>query len=69
MKILANSLLITGVASMAEAIATARHHAIPDEFLKTLLADSPVVSLASNLRRKELALRTCVAAADWSPSQ
>jgi 3-hydroxyisobutyrate dehydrogenase len=54
MKILANSLLITGVASLAEAIATARRHAIPDEFLKTLLADSPVVSLASNLRLDSL---------------
>jgi 3-hydroxyisobutyrate dehydrogenase-like beta-hydroxyacid dehydrogenase len=50
MKILANSLLITGVASLAEAIATARRQAIPDELLRTLLADSPVLSLASNLR-------------------
>jgi 3-hydroxyisobutyrate dehydrogenase-like beta-hydroxyacid dehydrogenase len=50
MKILANSLLITGVASLAEAIATARGQGIGDEFLKTLLADSPVVSAASNLR-------------------
>ena len=31
MKILANSLLITGVASLAEAIATARQQSIPDE--------------------------------------
>ncbi len=54
MKILANSLLITGVASLAEAIATARQLAIPDEFLRTLLADSPVVSLASNLRLDSL---------------
>jgi 3-hydroxyisobutyrate dehydrogenase len=54
MKILANSLLITGVASLAEAIATARRQAIPDEFLRTLLADSPVVSLASNLRLDSL---------------
>jgi 3-hydroxyisobutyrate dehydrogenase-like beta-hydroxyacid dehydrogenase len=50
MKILSNSLLITGVVSLAEAIATAREHGIPDEFLRTLLADSPVVSLASSLR-------------------
>jgi 3-hydroxyisobutyrate dehydrogenase-like beta-hydroxyacid dehydrogenase len=50
MKILANSLLITGVASLAEAIATARKQAIPDEFLRTLFADSPVLSLASKLR-------------------
>ncbi|HXW81409.1 MAG TPA: NAD(P)-dependent oxidoreductase [Acidimicrobiales bacterium] len=53
-KILANSLLITGVTSLAEVIATAREHAIPDEFLRTLLADSPVVSLASNLRLDSL---------------
>ena len=54
MKILANSLLITGVASLAEAIATARKEAIPDELLRTLLADSPVVSLGSNLRLDSL---------------
>lgn len=54
MKILANSLLITGVASLAEAIATARQQAIPDEFLRTLLAASPVLSLASNLRLDSL---------------
>jgi 3-hydroxyisobutyrate dehydrogenase len=54
MKILANSLLITGVASLAEVIATARRQAIPDEFLRTLLADSPVVSVASNLRLDSL---------------
>ncbi len=53
-KILANSLLITGVASLAEAIATARRQAIPDEFLRTLLADSPLISLASNLRLDSL---------------
>jgi 3-hydroxyisobutyrate dehydrogenase-like beta-hydroxyacid dehydrogenase len=54
MKILSNSLLIAGVASLAEAIATARKHAIPDDFLRTFLADSPVVSLASNLRLDSL---------------
>ena len=54
MKILANSLLITGVASLAEAIATARQQAIPDEFLRALLADSPVLSVASNLRLDSL---------------
>jgi 3-hydroxyisobutyrate dehydrogenase-like beta-hydroxyacid dehydrogenase len=54
MKILANSLLITGVASLAEAIATARSQGIPDEFLRTLLAESPVVSLACNLRLDSL---------------
>jgi 3-hydroxyisobutyrate dehydrogenase len=54
MKILANSLLITGVASLAEVIATARQQSISDEFLRTLLADSPVVSVASNLRLDSL---------------
>lgn len=54
MKILANSLLIAGVASLAEAIATARQQEIPDEFLRTLLADSPVISPASNLRLDSL---------------
>jgi 3-hydroxyisobutyrate dehydrogenase-like beta-hydroxyacid dehydrogenase len=54
MKILANSLLITGVASLAEAIATARQQAIPDEFLRNLLADSPVLSFTSNLRLDSL---------------
>jgi 3-hydroxyisobutyrate dehydrogenase-like beta-hydroxyacid dehydrogenase len=54
MKILANLLLITGVASLAEAIATARQHAVPDELLKSLLADNPLVSLASSLRLESL---------------
>jgi 3-hydroxyisobutyrate dehydrogenase len=53
-KILANSLLITGVASLAEVIATARQQGLSDEFLRTLLADSPVVSVASNLRLDSL---------------
>jgi 3-hydroxyisobutyrate dehydrogenase-like beta-hydroxyacid dehydrogenase len=54
MKILANSLLITGVASLAEAVATARQNEVPDELLKGLLSDSPVVSLASSLRLESL---------------
>ena len=54
MKIVANSLLITGVASLAEAIATARQHDVPDELLKSLLADSPLVSVASGLRLESL---------------
>jgi 3-hydroxyisobutyrate dehydrogenase-like beta-hydroxyacid dehydrogenase len=53
-KILSNSLLITGVASLAEVIATARQQGIPDEFLRTFLVDSPVVSLATNLRLDSL---------------
>jgi len=54
MKILANSLLITGVASLAEAIATARAQGISDDFLRSLLADNPVLSLTSNLRLDSL---------------
>jgi 3-hydroxyisobutyrate dehydrogenase-like beta-hydroxyacid dehydrogenase len=54
MKILANLLLITGVASLAEVVATARRHAVPDELLRSLLADSPLVSLASGLRLESL---------------
>jgi 3-hydroxyisobutyrate dehydrogenase len=54
MKILANLLLITGVASLAEVVAIARQHAVPDELLKSLLADSPLVSLASSLRLESL---------------
>jgi 3-hydroxyisobutyrate dehydrogenase-like beta-hydroxyacid dehydrogenase len=49
-KVLANLLLITGVACLAEAVATARQHAVPDELLKSLLADSPLISAASSLR-------------------
>ena len=54
MKVIANSLLITGVASLAEAIATARQNAVPDELLKSLLADSPLVSVASSIRLDSL---------------
>jgi 3-hydroxyisobutyrate dehydrogenase-like beta-hydroxyacid dehydrogenase len=54
MKILANSLLITGVAALAEAIATARGQGISDELVRTLLADSPVISPATNLRFESL---------------
>jgi 3-hydroxyisobutyrate dehydrogenase-like beta-hydroxyacid dehydrogenase len=54
MKILANSLLITGVASLAEAIATARSQGISDELVRSLLADSPVISPASSLRFESL---------------
>ena len=53
-KVLANLLLITGVASLAEAVATARKCAVPDELLKSLLADSPLVSVASSLRLDSL---------------
>ena len=50
MKVLANFLLITGVASLAETVATARQHGVPDELLKGLLTDSPLLSAASSLR-------------------
>jgi 3-hydroxyisobutyrate dehydrogenase len=54
MKVLANLLLITGVVSLAEAVATARQHSVPDELLKNLLADSPLVSPASSVRLDSL---------------
>ncbi len=54
MKVLANLLLITGVTSLAEVIATARQHAVSDDLLKSLLADSPLLSLASSLRLDSL---------------
>jgi 3-hydroxyisobutyrate dehydrogenase-like beta-hydroxyacid dehydrogenase len=54
MKIVSNLLLITGVAALAEAVATARHHGIPDEMLQTLFAESFVVSPASKVRLDSL---------------
>ncbi len=54
MKIVGNLLLITGVASLAEAIATARRHDISEELLRSLLADNPLVSLACSLRLDSL---------------
>jgi 3-hydroxyisobutyrate dehydrogenase-like beta-hydroxyacid dehydrogenase len=54
MKLVSNQLLITGVASLAEAIATARGQGIADELLNQLLADSPVVSLTSAIRLSSL---------------
>ena len=50
MKLVSNLLLITGVAALAEAIATARHHGIPDDLLQSLFAESFVVSPASKVR-------------------
>ena len=50
MKVLANFLLITGVASLAETVATARQHGVSDELLKGLLTDGPLLSAASSLR-------------------
>lgn len=50
MKLVSNLWLITGVAALAEGIATARQHGIPDELLKSIIADSGVVSAASKIR-------------------
>jgi 3-hydroxyisobutyrate dehydrogenase len=50
MKLISNLLLITGVASLAEAIATARRHGIPDELLHDVFAQSPVISPTSAIR-------------------
>ena len=44
MKLISNLLLITGVASLAEAIATARSHGIADELLQNVFGESPVIS-------------------------
>ena len=54
MKIVSNLLLITGVAALAEAIATARGQGMPDDFLKGFFADSFVVSPASKVRLDSL---------------
>jgi 3-hydroxyisobutyrate dehydrogenase-like beta-hydroxyacid dehydrogenase len=54
LKLLSNQLLITGVAALAEAISTARHQGIPDDLLRTLFADSSVISGASKLRLEAL---------------
>ncbi len=54
MKLVSNLLLITGVAALAEAIATARHHGIPDDLLKSLFNESFVVSPASKIRLESL---------------
>jgi 3-hydroxyisobutyrate dehydrogenase-like beta-hydroxyacid dehydrogenase len=50
MKLISNLLLITGVASLAEAIATARSHGIRDELLQDVFGQSPVVSATSAIR-------------------
>jgi 3-hydroxyisobutyrate dehydrogenase-like beta-hydroxyacid dehydrogenase len=54
MKVISNMLLITGVAALAEAIATARRHGISDDLLRSILAESPVVSPASRVRLESL---------------
>ncbi len=54
MKLVSNLLLITGVAALAEGVATARHHGIPDDLLKSLFDESFVVSPASKVRLESL---------------
>ena len=50
MKLISNLLLITGVASLAEAIATARSQGISDELLQNVFGGSPVISPTSAIR-------------------
>ena len=54
MKLVCNLLLITGVTALAEGIATARGHGLPDELIRSILSDSPVISLASAVRLDSL---------------
>ncbi len=50
LKLVMNMLLVTGVSAMAEGIAVARGYGLPDELLRGVLEQSPVVSLASMVR-------------------
>jgi len=54
MKLISNLLLITGVAALAEAIATARRQGISDDLLQDVLGQSPVISPASAIRLKNI---------------
>jgi 3-hydroxyisobutyrate dehydrogenase-like beta-hydroxyacid dehydrogenase len=54
LKLVSNLLLITGVAALAEGIATARRHALSDDLIRQVLADSAVVSVASKVRLPNL---------------
>jgi 3-hydroxyisobutyrate dehydrogenase len=54
MKVVSNLLLIAGVATLAEGIATARSHGIADELIRQVLAASPVVSPAGAVRLDSL---------------
>ena len=49
-KLVLNMLLITGVAALAEAVATARAGGVDEQLLRGLMASSPVVSPASQAR-------------------
>lgn len=50
LKLVANLLLVTGVAAMAEGIAVARRQGIGDDLLRRVLPDLPVLSGTSRLR-------------------
>lgn len=50
LKLISNLQLIIGVAAFAEAVATARRSGIDDDMLRTVFADSPVISPATRLR-------------------
>ena len=50
MKIVQNMLLITGVAALAEGIATARGNGLSEDLIRSVMADSGVVSPASKVR-------------------
>jgi 3-hydroxyisobutyrate dehydrogenase-like beta-hydroxyacid dehydrogenase len=54
MKIVQNMLLITGVAALAEGIATARENGLPEELIRNVMAGSGVVSAASKVRLASL---------------
>ncbi len=54
LKLVSNLLLITGVASLAEGIAIARGQGIPDDLIKGIFAESPVVSVASAIRLESI---------------
>jgi 3-hydroxyisobutyrate dehydrogenase-like beta-hydroxyacid dehydrogenase len=53
-KLVSNLQLVIGVAALAEAVATARAHGLGDDLLRTVFADSAVVSPASRLRMDTL---------------
>ncbi|HVV23006.1 MAG TPA: NAD(P)-dependent oxidoreductase [Pseudonocardiaceae bacterium] len=53
-KLVSNLQLMIGVTALAEAIATARRNGIDDDLLRTVFAESAVVSAASRLRLDSL---------------
>jgi 3-hydroxyisobutyrate dehydrogenase-like beta-hydroxyacid dehydrogenase len=54
LKVVSNLILITGVASLAEGIVIARRQGIPDDLLKRILEESPLVAAANKLRLPSL---------------